>query len=129
MKKLFASLFALMILAGCNTMEGVGKDIKKGGEAIEKTLKAAEQDARTGNEQKAIQEINAAEKALIEEDKKKPYVQGYKSWTGEDAKAKADTDAIKELDHARKDAKGNLAGDAADEIKKAIKDVEVKEKN
>jgi len=34
---LIASLFAL---AGCNTIEGVGKDIKKGGEAIEK--KAAE---------------------------------------------------------------------------------------
>ncbi len=24
------------VLAGCNTVEGVGKDIKKGGEAIEK---------------------------------------------------------------------------------------------
>lgn len=24
-------------LAGCNTIEGVGKDIKKGGEVIEKT--------------------------------------------------------------------------------------------
>lgn len=41
MKKLFASLFALMILAGCNTMEGVGKDIKKGGEAIEKAADKA----------------------------------------------------------------------------------------
>ena len=119
-------LAGLTLLGGCTEKKPVGA---AGGEAIEKTLKAAEQDARTGNEQKAIQEINAAEKALIEEDKKKPYVQGYKSWTGEDAKAKADTDAIKELDHARKDAKGNLAGDAADEIKKAIKDVEVKEKN
>ena len=129
MFRVFVAFVMMLALSACNTVEGIGKDVKKGGEAIEKTLKAAEQDARTGNEQKAIQEINAAEKALIEEDKKKPYVQGYKSWTGEDAKAKADTDAIKELDHARKDAKGNLAGDAADEIKKAIKDVEVKEKN
>ncbi|MCE2989006.1 MAG: entericidin A/B family lipoprotein [Burkholderiales bacterium] len=31
-----AGLFT-MGLAGCNTIEGVGKDIKKGGEVIEKT--------------------------------------------------------------------------------------------
>lgn len=37
MKTLIASLLALMFLAGCNTIEGVGKDIKKGGEVIEKT--------------------------------------------------------------------------------------------
>jgi predicted small secreted protein len=30
------SAIALGALAGCNTMEGLGKDIKKGGEAIEK---------------------------------------------------------------------------------------------
>jgi predicted small secreted protein len=30
------SAFALGALAGCNTMEGLGKDIQKGGEAIEK---------------------------------------------------------------------------------------------
>lgn len=35
-----AVLFVLAALAACNTIEGVGKDIKKGGEAIEK--KAAE---------------------------------------------------------------------------------------
>jgi entericidin B len=29
-------LIAAMFLAGCNTMEGLGKDVKKGGEAIEK---------------------------------------------------------------------------------------------
>jgi len=35
--KLTAASVALAIafLAGCNTMEGAGKDIKKGGEAIE----------------------------------------------------------------------------------------------
>lgn len=32
---LLAAAFALA-LAGCNTVEGLGKDIKKGGEAIEK---------------------------------------------------------------------------------------------
>jgi predicted small secreted protein len=28
--------FAVLILAACNTMEGPGKDIQKGGESIEK---------------------------------------------------------------------------------------------
>lgn len=37
MKKLFNVLIATLLLAGCNTIEGVGKDIKKGGEVIEKT--------------------------------------------------------------------------------------------
>lgn len=27
---------ALLMLAGCQTMEGLGKDIKKGGDALEK---------------------------------------------------------------------------------------------
>ncbi|MGC2165030.1 MAG: entericidin A/B family lipoprotein [Gallionella sp.] len=31
-----ALMMAALFLAGCNTMEGVGKDLKKGGEAIEK---------------------------------------------------------------------------------------------
>jgi len=30
---------AALALAGCNTIEGVGKDVKKGGEAIEKAAK------------------------------------------------------------------------------------------
>jgi len=34
--KIFTLLFALMFLAGCNTMEGLGKDIRKGGEKLEK---------------------------------------------------------------------------------------------
>ena len=36
MKQLALILLAAVALAGCNTVEGVGKDIKKGGEAIEK---------------------------------------------------------------------------------------------
>jgi predicted small secreted protein len=29
-------LMVVWFLAGCNTMEGIGKDLKKGGEAIQK---------------------------------------------------------------------------------------------
>ncbi len=39
MKNLALLLAALVMLAGCNTMEGLGKDIRKGGEAIEKAAK------------------------------------------------------------------------------------------
>ena len=31
--------FALLALSACNTVEGIGKDVKKGGEAIEKAAK------------------------------------------------------------------------------------------
>ena len=45
MRKFFystiASLLAAAFLAGCNTMEGLGKDIKKGGEAIEQAADKA----------------------------------------------------------------------------------------
>ncbi len=34
--RMFGVLLAVVALAGCNTMEGLGKDIKKGGEKIEK---------------------------------------------------------------------------------------------
>lgn len=34
-----AGVFALPILAGCNTVQGLGKDIEKGGEAIQKVAK------------------------------------------------------------------------------------------
>ena len=34
-RSLFALLAALYLLAGCNTIEGLGKDIKTGGEKIE----------------------------------------------------------------------------------------------
>lgn len=39
MKK-FSFLLALtMLLIGCNTVQGIGRDIEKGGEAIQKTVK------------------------------------------------------------------------------------------
>ena len=39
MKQIALILLAALALAGCNTIEGVGKDVKKGGEAIEKAAK------------------------------------------------------------------------------------------
>ena len=41
MKKLFALTAAFVVLAGCNTLEGVGKDIKKSGEVIERAADRA----------------------------------------------------------------------------------------
>ena len=41
MRKLFTVATFFALLAGCNTLEGVGKDIKKGGAAIEKTAEKA----------------------------------------------------------------------------------------
>lgn len=35
MKKLFALSVIAMLLAGCNTMEGIGKDVKKVGQSVE----------------------------------------------------------------------------------------------
>ena len=35
MKKLLFAIAALVVLAGCNTIDGLGKDIKKAGESIE----------------------------------------------------------------------------------------------
>ena len=32
-------ILAALFAAGCNTIQGVGKDVKKGGEAIEKAAK------------------------------------------------------------------------------------------
>jgi len=41
MKKLTAIILALAALAGaaCNTVHGIGKDIEKGGEAIQRSTK------------------------------------------------------------------------------------------
>ena len=39
MKSLALILIAAFALAGCNTMEGFGKDVQKGGEKIEKAAK------------------------------------------------------------------------------------------
>jgi predicted small secreted protein len=39
MTRILIALAAVLVLAGCNTVEGVGKDIKNGGEVIEKAAK------------------------------------------------------------------------------------------
>lgn len=39
MKHLALILLAAIALAGCNTMEGFGKDVQRGGEKIEKAAK------------------------------------------------------------------------------------------
>ena len=36
MKNILCIIAAMIALSACNTIEGVGKDVKKGGEAIEK---------------------------------------------------------------------------------------------
>ncbi len=37
--KAVSLLLAVLVLAGCNTFEGLGKDIQKGGEKLEKSAK------------------------------------------------------------------------------------------
>jgi len=37
--KVISLLLAVLVFAGCNTVEGLGKDIKKGGEKLEKSSK------------------------------------------------------------------------------------------
>ncbi len=37
MKKMIAFLVLAVVLAGCNTVQGVGKDVEKAGEAIQKS--------------------------------------------------------------------------------------------
>jgi entericidin B len=39
MKRLLIMIAAIAVLAGCNTVAGVGKDIEKAGEAIQKSTK------------------------------------------------------------------------------------------
>ena len=39
MKRLATMLLVLYVLAGCNTINGMGKDIKAGGQAIEDVSK------------------------------------------------------------------------------------------
>jgi predicted small secreted protein len=38
-RKILAWLTLAVVLAGCNTLRGVGQDIEKGGEAIQKAVK------------------------------------------------------------------------------------------
>lgn len=37
MKNLFLMMMVIVSLSACNTVNGLGKDIEKGGEAIQKT--------------------------------------------------------------------------------------------
>jgi entericidin B len=39
MKRAITLIVAMMVLAGCNTVAGVGKDVEKAGEAIQKSTK------------------------------------------------------------------------------------------
>lgn len=39
MKKLFCLLCIAVTLSACNTVAGIGKDLEKGGEAIQKSAK------------------------------------------------------------------------------------------
>ena len=39
MKKLFALMIAVAVLAGCNTVQGIGKDVQKAGSAVEGAAK------------------------------------------------------------------------------------------
>jgi predicted small secreted protein len=41
MKTMLLALACAIALSACNTVEGLGKDIKKGGEAIEKAAEKA----------------------------------------------------------------------------------------
>jgi predicted small secreted protein len=39
MVRILMACAVLALLAGCNTMNGIGKDIEKGGEAIQRSTK------------------------------------------------------------------------------------------
>ena len=39
MLRTLAIALLMLVLAGCNTVQGIGKDLKKGGEVIEKSAK------------------------------------------------------------------------------------------
>jgi predicted small secreted protein len=39
MFRVFIAFVIMLALSACNTVEGLGKDVKKGGEAIEKAAK------------------------------------------------------------------------------------------
>ncbi len=43
LKQIIATLVMLGFLAGCNTMEGVGKDVERGGEKMQDTAKDTKQ--------------------------------------------------------------------------------------
>lgn len=39
MLKLISALLIVLVVTGCNTVKGIGQDIEKGGEAIQKAVK------------------------------------------------------------------------------------------
>ena len=39
MSRIFVASVLMLLLSACNTVEGIGKDVKKGGEVIEKAAK------------------------------------------------------------------------------------------
>jgi entericidin A len=39
MKKLFVVMISALVLMACNTIQGVGKDVKKAGEVVENAAK------------------------------------------------------------------------------------------
>ncbi|MCM2290107.1 MAG: entericidin A/B family lipoprotein [Sulfuritalea sp.] len=39
MSRVIVACALMFVLSACNTVEGIGKDIKKGGEAIEKSTR------------------------------------------------------------------------------------------
>lgn len=39
MRRLITAVLCLMALAGCNTINGMGKDLEKAGEAVQKSTK------------------------------------------------------------------------------------------
>ena len=39
MKRVIMLMVAMLMLAGCNTVAGVGKDVEKAGEAIQRSTK------------------------------------------------------------------------------------------
>ncbi|MCE9570483.1 MAG: entericidin A/B family lipoprotein [Rhodocyclales bacterium] len=39
MSRIFVASVLMLLLSACNTVQGIGKDVKKGGEAIEKSAR------------------------------------------------------------------------------------------
>jgi predicted small secreted protein len=39
MSKLISAVLIVLVVTGCNTVKGIGQDIEKGGEAIQKAAK------------------------------------------------------------------------------------------
>ncbi|QJD29910.1 hypothetical protein GNH96_07935 [Methylococcus geothermalis] len=116
----------LAVLVSCAAPPMVMAE-EHGQEAVEDLEKAA-QDSAKGSTSKAAKELNEAEKHLIKENKAHPYAEPMKQISGDAPKAEADRKAFRELKKAEKDAKKKVAGDAADEAKKALSDIKEKEK-